>query len=121
MPRVPLARLTFALAARGIEAAHVVSGDAGCADETLAPTAISFDASGLDQPTPVRLRIYIFRNDDAFERRRGDVDTCAQAWATDPATFEMVDAAPFVVAGQGPLGAGFVTALREALVETAGD
>ena len=37
------------LAQRGIVIDNVVSGDAGCDDRVLAPTAIAFDASGLDQ------------------------------------------------------------------------
>ncbi|MCQ8205525.1 hypothetical protein NP569_24860, partial [Vibrio parahaemolyticus] len=47
--------LALALGVRGIRAEHAVSGDAGCTDVSLAPTAIAFDASGLDQPEPVRL------------------------------------------------------------------
>jgi len=108
------------LTQRDVGVSDVVSGDAGCEDPTLAPTAIAFSASGLDQPQPVRLRVYIFLDGGAYERRRGDVDSCAASWATDPATFELVDAKPFVVAGQGPWGAAFKAAVREALVESAG-
>ena len=86
----------------GVDVASWVSGDAGCDDPTLNPTAIRFDASGLDQATTVHLRIYIFRNRDAWERRLADVDACAAAWADDPATFEIVQVSPYVVAGQGP-------------------
>jgi hypothetical protein len=40
---------------------------------------------------------------------------------TDPATFEAIDAySPYVVAGQGPWGARFRAALREALRIAAG-
>lgn len=112
--------LVFALSVRHVQVDRTVSGDAGCDDPSLAPTAIAFDASGVDQTTPVRLRIYIFRNDDTYQRRRPDVDTCVASWATDPATFELFDASPFVVAGQGPWGPEFKAALRAALVETAG-
>ena len=113
--------LSFALGVRHIKVDRTVSGDAGCDDASLAPTVIAFDASGLDQPTAVRLRIYIFRNDDTYERRRPDVDTCVAAWAADAATLELGDASPFVLAGQGPWGPEFKAALRAALAEAAGD
>src|SRR5678810_38982 len=58
------------LTQRGIALDHVVSGDAGCDDKVLAPTAIAFDASGLDQPAKVRVYMYVFRNREAFERLR---------------------------------------------------
>jgi hypothetical protein len=112
--------LAQALSQRGITAEKAVSGDPGCDDPTLAPTAISFTASGLDQPAAVRLRVYLFRDNPAYERRRADVDTCAAAWATDSASFELVDASPFVIAGQGPWGAEFKAALRDALIQAAG-
>src|SRR4029453_9061114 len=50
---------------RGIRLDHIASGDAGCPDQTLAQTAIRFDAEGLDQTSPTRLYIYIFRDRDA--------------------------------------------------------
>jgi hypothetical protein len=86
----------------------------------LTPTAISFDAKGLDQADPVRIYIYIFRNRAAFERLRASVDTCAASFVTDPETFESVEESPFVVAGQGPWGADFEAALREGLAAAAG-
>ncbi len=55
---------------REIVVDHVTSGEAGCNDPALARTAIAFDASGLDQVTPVRVYAYIFRNRDAFDRLR---------------------------------------------------
>ena len=67
---------------------HFVSGDAGCADPVLAPTAIAFDAKGLDQTENVRIHAYIFRNREAFERLRATVDACAASFVTDPETFE---------------------------------
>lgn len=109
------------LAKRGIVIGDWKSGDAGCSDPTIIPTAVGFDAAGLDQEARTRLRVYIFKDAAAFDRRRADVDTCAAAWATDPATFEFVDASPFVLAGQGPWPARFKAALREALVAAAGD
>jgi hypothetical protein len=108
------------LAKRGIAVAGYRSGDPGCADKTLVPTAYSFDAAGLDQTARTRLRVYVFADKAAFDRRRADVDTCAAAWATDPATFEFVDASPFVIAGQGPWPPRFHAALRDALVAAAG-
>lgn len=97
-----------------------VSGDAGCDDSTLRPTAIAFDAKGLDQPENVRVYVYIFRNREAFERLRASVDQCAASFVTDPETFESLEASPYVLAGQGPWGAEFKAALRDALTVAAG-
>lgn len=105
---------------RGIAIDHVISGDAGCPDPTLIPTAIGFDASGLGVSPPTRLRIYIFADGAAYDRRRADVQTCALAWAGDPATVEFIDARPFVIAGQGPWPGPFKDALRAALTAAAG-
>ncbi len=106
---------------RGIVLDHIISGDDGCHDRTLTATAIGFAASGLGVTTPIRLRIYIFADGTAYDRRRPDVDTCAAAWASDPATVEFVDASPFVLAGQGPWPEAFKAALRAALVAAAGN
>jgi len=65
--------------------------------------------------------VYIFRNGETYERRRPDVDACATAWSTDPATFELVDAKPFVLAGQGPWTDEFKAAIRDALTAAAGN
>jgi len=107
-------------AKRGIAIEHVVSGDAGCDDHVLAPTAISFDASGLDQATKVRMYLYVFRNRETFERLRATIDTCARSYVTDPETFESFEQSPFVVAGQGPWGPKFKAALREGTEVAAG-
>ena len=104
----------------GVDVASWTSGDDGCDDPSLSPTAIRFDASGLDQGTPVHLRIYIFRDRDAWERRLADVDACVAAWADDPATFVIVQESPYVVAGQGPWPPQFDAALRKGLKESAG-
>ena len=53
--------IAAALVQAGVKVVHPVSGDAGCDDRVLEPTAISFDASGLDQAPagpdlPVRVR-----------------------------------------------------------------
>jgi len=109
------------LARAGIALTSTVSGDAGCTDPNLIPTAIGFDASGLGVTTPVRLRIYIFTNRAAWQRRQADVDTCIAAWATDPASVETIGESPYVVAGQGPWPATFKTAIAGALKEAAGN
>jgi hypothetical protein len=108
------------LANRGLDLADIVSGDDGCDDDSLTATAIGFDASGLGQAEPVRLRVYIFRNGETYDRRRPDVDACVAQWATDVATVEMVDARPFVLAGQGPWTDEFKAAVREAMTAAAG-
>jgi hypothetical protein len=104
----------------GIRVDRIVSGDAGCDDIDIARTAIGFDASGLDQATPVRIRIYIFRNRATLERLRATIDTCAAAFVTDPETFESIDQSPYVVAGQGPWATAFRDAVRAAIDEAAG-
>jgi hypothetical protein len=109
------------IAQRGIDLDAITSGDDGCDDPTLRATAIAFDATGLGVVTPTRLRIYIFRNGETYDRRRPDVDGCAAAWAGDPATFELIDARPFVLAGQGPWPEEFEAAVREALTTAAGN
>ena len=104
----------------GIDVSSWTSGDSGCEDPSLNPTAIRFTASGLDQPTPLTLRIYIFADRAAWDRRLADVDTCAGTWTTDPATFEVVQTSPYVVAGQGPWPPQFAAALRKAIETSAG-
>ena len=104
----------------GVKINHIVSGDAGCNDLTLQRTAIALDASGLDQATPTRLYIYIFRDRDAFERLRQTIDACARSYATNPDAFESIEASPYVVAGPGPWGASFKAAVRTAFSEAAG-
>jgi hypothetical protein len=108
------------IVSRDIQIDNLVSGDAGCDDPTLNPTAIGFDASGLDQATPVRLYIYIFRNRASYERLRGAIDECARSFVTDPDTFESIESSPFVLAGQGPWAPEFKAALREALTVASG-
>lgn len=109
------------LTRRGLDLGHLVSGDAGCEDPNLIPTAIGFDASGLDQPEPVRLRLYIFRNREAFERLRATVDMCARSYVTDPEGFESVEQSPYVLAAQGPWPPQFKAAIEEALEAAAGN
>jgi hypothetical protein len=104
---------------RGITVQHVVSGDAGCADQALARTAISFEAQGADQSTPVTIYLYSFADREAFDRLRPAIDACARSYVRDPEAFDSIDAAPFVLAGQGPWGANFKQALRASLEEAA--
>ena len=99
---------------------HFVSGDAGCPDLVLTPTAIAFDARGLDQTEYVHIYVYIFRNRETFERLRASIDACAASFVTDPETYESVEQSPFVLAGQGPWGAEFEKALRDGLTAAAG-
>jgi hypothetical protein len=108
------------LTKRGIVLTDIVSGDAGCVDHVLTPTAISFQASGLDQATPVRIYLYVFRNRSAFDRLRGSVDNCARSYVTDPDAYESVTQSPFVVAGRGPWAATFEARLREGMAVAAG-
>ena len=105
---------------RGIAIDNIVSGDAGCNDKVLNPTAIGLDASGRDQETPVRLYLYIFRDREAYERLRSAVDECARSFVTDPQTFESIESSPFVLAGQGPWAPEFKATLREALTVASG-
>jgi hypothetical protein len=104
---------------RGITVQHVVSGDAGCADQALARTAISFEARGADQSTPVTIHLYSFADQEAFDRLRPAIDACARSFVSDPETFESIDAAPFVLAGQGPWASNFDQALRASIEEAA--
>jgi hypothetical protein len=105
---------------RGIRIEHIVSGDPGCPDQQLGKTAIGFDAAGLDQATPVRVYLYIFRNRATYERLRSTVDECARSYVTDPETYESVETSPYVLAGQGPWGTAFKANLRAAIDEAAG-
>jgi hypothetical protein len=112
--------IAAALVQGGIAVAHPVSGDAGCDDSVLRPTAISFEASGLDQATPVKIYSYLFADRATFERLRTTVDNCARSYVTDPDTYESAEQSPFVVAGQGPWGPQFKAKLRALLVVVAG-
>jgi len=107
-------------AKRGVVATHVVAGEAGCSDPALIPTAIAFDAKGLDEATAVRIYLYIFNNRAVFERLRSTIDACARSFVTDPQTYQSIDQSPFVAAGQGPWGTAFEKALRDGLAVAAG-
>ncbi len=112
--------LAVELQRRGVAVTDVVSGDAGCSDPDLVPASISFRASGLDQVEPVTIRLFIFRNDAAYQRQRAKIDGCASSFITDPATFEALDASPFVAVGQGPWAPQLKLVLRETLEAGAG-
>jgi hypothetical protein len=107
-------------AKRGIVMDRSVSGDAGCTDPVLAPTAVSFDAHGLDQATTVRIYLYVFGKRETFERLRTSIDTCARSYVTDAQTYQSIDQSPFVLAGQGPWAPQFEAALRAGLEVAAG-
>ncbi len=113
--------IAAALVQAGIKVVHPVSGDAGCQDRVLGPTAISFEASGLDQATPVKIYSYLFADRATFERLRTTVDSCARSYVTDPETYESAEQSPYVIAGQGPWGPQFEAKLREILAVTAGN
>jgi hypothetical protein len=113
--------IAVALARVGIAVSGTTSGDAGCPNPALVPTAIRFDATGLDQPSATRLRVYIFANHAAWDRLRADVDTCVAAWAGTPETIETVDISPYVIAGSGPWPAGFKAAVLDAVKAAAGN
>jgi hypothetical protein len=108
------------LGRQGVRVNDAVSGDAGCIDPELIPTAIAVDAVGLDQTMPVRIYLYIFRNRASFEKLRANIDTCARSYVTDPATFETVEQSPYVFAGQGPWAPQFEAAIRRGLEVAAG-
>ncbi len=109
------------LTKRAVVIEGLVSGDAGCDDQVLIPTAIGLTASGLDQADRVRIYLYIFRNRASFEKLRATIDGCARSFVTDPQTYETVEQSPFVVAGQGPWAPGFEAAVRQALEVAAGN
>ena len=107
------------IALQGIAVDRPISGDAGCTDPKLIPTAVGLDLSGLGVASPLRARIYIFNDTAAYDRRRADVDSCVAMWATDPGSVEFIDASPFVLAVQGPVPAPFKAALAHALATAA--
>ena len=116
----PFPGIASAITERGIQVTRIVSGDPGCPNQDLAKTAVAFDAAGLDQPAPVHVYIYIFRNRATYERLRATIDSCARMYVTDPETYESVETSPYVLAGQGPWGPSFKANLRAAIAEAAG-
>ena len=99
----------------GIEVDRVVSGDAGCDDQRLSRTAIGFDARGVDQPTPVRIYLYAFKDQQVYDELLPAVDACARSYVKNAADYGSVDAPPYVLAGGGPWTAAFKAALGNAL------
>jgi hypothetical protein len=114
------AGIVGSLGARGIGVEDVRTGDSGCADPDLTGPGVSLSARCLDQATSVPIHLYMFRNTASYARLRAAVDACARSYVTDAATYESLDAVPFVLAGQGPWPAGFRAALQAALTEAAG-
>lgn len=112
--------ISGAFGARGIAVSQVVAGDAGCPDQGLAKTAISFRASGLDQAAPVAVYLYIFGSRASYQKLRTAVDTCAASYITDPEAFVSIDAQPFVIVSQGPWAPKFSAAIRQGLTQAAG-
>lgn len=113
--------IASALADAGITVSQEVSGDAGCNDPKLIPTAIGFTATGLDQAAPVRIHIYIFADSGTWSRLSIEVATCAQSFVTDPSTYESVGPSPYVATGQGPWASQFKAKLLAVLTTAAGD
>jgi hypothetical protein len=112
--------LAAEFARHGIAIGNIVAGDPGCDDANLVPTAIRFEASGLDQPAPTRAYVYIFRNREAFDRLLPDVARCAGAFVTDEEGEPWIALSPFVLTGPGPWPSGFRKAMEDALTEAAG-
>jgi hypothetical protein len=107
------------LALVGVGVKNVVSGDPGCDDQRLARTAISFDATGVDQAETVRVYLYAFKNAKVYDELRPVVDLCARSYVADPDAYAAVDAVPYVLAGPGPWTSEFEDALRDALERAA--
>jgi hypothetical protein len=113
--------LAAAFARHGVTIGHVVSGDTGCDDPNLVPTAIRFEASGLDQPAPTRAYIYILRNREAFDRLLSAVAFCAGAYNTDAEGEPWIAVSPFVLTGPGgQWPPAFRDAMTDGLTEAAG-
>lgn len=112
--------LASAVGMAGITLAEPVSGDPGCKDSTLAPTAIRLRASGLDQTSAVTVYLYMFADRPTFLRLQSEVDLCARSYVTDPTTYETIAVSPFVLAGQGPWAPTFKAHLQSALTQAAG-
>ena len=115
------AGLTQKLANNNIVVDKVVSGDAGCTDQGLAPMAISFTVAGLGERSPLPARLFRFRNDESYTKLRATVDACAAEWVTDPASLLMIDATPYVLVMEGVTDQAFIEALRTSLHEAAGN
>ncbi len=101
----------------GIEASNFVSGDAGCADHELTQLAVSMDAVGLDQAEPTRIHLYLFRNQEVYDRLRPAIDACVRSYVTDPSAFGLIEVPPYVAAGAGPWAPEFNRVLRASLTE----
>ena len=90
---------------------HVVSGDAGCTDQVLAPTARSFDARAWTRDDRPDLPVHVRRPGDLSSACARRSTLARSSFVTDPETYESVEQSPFVLAGQGPWGTAFEAAL----------
>lgn len=115
------AGLTQKLANHNVVVDKVVSGDAGCTDQGLAPMAISFTVAGLGEISPLPARLFRFRNDESYTKLRATVDACAAEWVKDPASLLMIDASPYVLVMEGVSDQALIDALRTSLHEAAGN
>ena len=115
------AGLTKRFATFNLSVNTVVSGDAGCSDQGLAPMAISFTIAGLGESSPLPARLYRFRNDASYTKLRATVDACAAEWVTNPAGLLMIDATPYVLVLEGATDQAFIDALRTSLYDAAGN
>lgn len=105
----------------GVTISSLVSGDAGCTDPDMIASAIAFEATGLDAPQSVPMRIYIFRDAESYGEQRTAVDACIAEWIGDPAGLEVLDASPYVLVGQGPWTPELKAAVRDGLTAAAGN
>jgi hypothetical protein len=103
-----------------VAVSDVVSGDTGCSDPELVGPAIGLSASGVDQPTPVRIHLYLFRDGPTYDRLRQAVDRCAATFVGDASAYVAIDARPFVATSQGPWAPAFTAAVRAALTRASG-
>ena len=92
---------------RRIAIDDIVSGDAGCDDPDLIPTAIGFDAPRAStRPSRCGSTCTSSATGTSFEQLRATIDVCARSFVTDAETYETVEQSPFVLAGQGPWAPG---------------
>ena len=108
------------LAVAKISVDAYVSGDAGCTDQDMVQSSISFHAQGLDQAAPIKLYLYTFRDKAAYQKHLAQIGPCAASWVTDASTYDEIDQSPYILAGQGPWPTQFKTALRTTLAAAAG-
>ena len=105
---------------RGRRSSTSSPGDAGCDDQRLARTAISFDASGLDQAQPTRVHLYAFKNADGLRRAAADRRPVRPQLRHRPGRLRVGRRdARTCSPGPGPWAPDFEDALRKALERAA--